>query len=74
MTATIDAPTTTTTSTIQNASCITLEFGLMWKRVKRRTFAPRRPAVFPEQWGLVLVTAIALFGGIALVVYALVAT
>jgi len=44
----------------------------MWKRVKRRTFAPRRPAVFPEQWGLVLVTVIALAAGIALVVYALV--
>ena len=44
----------------------------MWKRVKRRTFAPRRPAVFPEQWGLVLVTVIVLAAGIALVVYALV--
>jgi hypothetical protein len=28
--------------------------------------APRRPAVFPEQWGLVLVTAIAVVGGIVL--------
>jgi hypothetical protein len=46
----------------------------MWKRVKRRTFAPRRPAVFPEQWGLVLVTAIVVLGGVALVVYALVVT
>jgi hypothetical protein len=44
----------------------------MWKRVRRRTFAPRRPAVFPDQWGLVLVTAIVLGGGIALVVYMLV--
>jgi hypothetical protein len=44
----------------------------MWKRVRRRTFAPRRPAVFPEQYGLVLVTAIVLLGGIALVVYLLV--
>ena len=41
----------------------------MWKRVRRRTFAPRRPAVFPDQWGLVLVTAIVLLGGIAVVVY-----
>jgi hypothetical protein len=41
----------------------------MWKRVRRRTFAPRRPAVFPEQWGLVLVTAIVLLGGLALVIY-----
>ena len=46
----------------------------MWKRVKRRTFAPRRPAVFPEQWGLVIVTAIVLLGGVALVIYALVGT
>jgi hypothetical protein len=30
--------------------------------------APRRPAVFPEQWGLVLVTALVVLGGIALVV------
>ena len=44
----------------------------MWKRVRRRTLAPRRPAVFPEQVGLVLVTAIVLLGGIALVVYLLV--
>jgi hypothetical protein len=28
--------------------------------------APRRPAVFPEQWGLVLVTAVAIIGGIVL--------
>jgi hypothetical protein len=35
--------------------------------------APRRPAVFPEQWGLVLVTALAVLGGIAVVVAMLVA-
>jgi hypothetical protein len=44
----------------------------MWKRVRRRTFAPRRPAVFPDQWGLVLVTAIVLGGSVALVTYLLV--
>jgi hypothetical protein len=44
----------------------------MWKRVRRRTFAPRRPAVSPEQWGLVLVTALVIAGGVALVVYLLV--
>jgi hypothetical protein len=43
----------------------------MWKRVRRKTFAPRRPAVFPDQWGLVLVTAIVVGGGIAVVVYLL---
>jgi hypothetical protein len=41
----------------------------MWKRVRRRTLAPRRPAVFPDQWGLVLVTALVLVGGLALVIY-----
>ena len=45
----------------------------MWKRFRRRSFAPRRPAVFPEQWGLVLVTVLAIAGGIALVVALLVA-
>ena len=30
-----------------------------------------RPAVFAEQWGLVLVTALAIVGGIAIVAYAL---
>jgi hypothetical protein len=43
----------------------------MWKRSRRRTFAPRRPAVFPDQWGLVLVTAIAIAGGIAAAIWAL---
>jgi hypothetical protein len=30
--------------------------------------APRRPAVFPEQWGLLLVTALVVVCGVALVV------
>jgi hypothetical protein len=30
--------------------------------------APRRPAVFPEQWGLVLVTTLLVLGGIAVLV------
>ena len=46
----------------------------MWKRVRRRTFAPRRPAIFPDQWGLVLVTAIVLAGGLGLVAYVLMNT
>jgi hypothetical protein len=41
----------------------------MWRRFRRKTFAPRRPVVFPEQWGLVLVTALVLGGSVALVVY-----
>jgi hypothetical protein len=32
---------------------------MLWRRLRRRTFAPRRPVVFPEQWGLVLVTLLA---------------
>jgi len=40
----------------------------VWKRFRRRTFAPRRPAVFPEQWGLVMVTALAVALGVLAVV------
>jgi hypothetical protein len=28
----------------------------VWKRLRRKTFAPRRPAVLPEQWGLIVLT------------------
>jgi hypothetical protein len=28
----------------------------MWKRLRRRTMAPSRPAMYPEQLGLVLIT------------------
>ncbi len=45
----------------------------MWKRYRRRSFSPRRPAVFPEQWGLVLVTTLAVVGGLALIVVLLLA-
>jgi hypothetical protein len=41
----------------------------MWRRVRRRTMAPRRPALFPQQYGLALVTAILLLGGLAVVVW-----
>ena len=40
----------------------------MWARVRRRSLAPRRPALFMEQWALALVTAAALVVGIAAVV------
>jgi hypothetical protein len=36
----------------------------MWGRLRRRSLAPRRPAVFPEQWGLLLVTVLALGAGV----------
>ncbi len=42
----------------------------MWHRVRRRTMAPRRPALFPQQYGLALVTAILLLGGLAVVLWA----
>jgi hypothetical protein len=40
----------------------------MWRRFRRKSLAPRRPAVFPEQWGLVLVTAFAVALGVAAVI------
>jgi hypothetical protein len=42
----------------------------MWRRLMRRTFAPRRPPLYMEQWALALVTAALLLGGIAMVVVA----
>jgi hypothetical protein len=35
----------------------------MWRRLRRRTMAPGRPAVFPDQIGLVLIcVAMIVFG------------
>jgi hypothetical protein len=39
----------------------------MWRRLRRRTFDPNRPALLPEQWGLALVTLAAVVGGIVVV-------
>ena len=39
----------------------------MWRRLRRRTFAPSRPAVYPDQIGLLVFTLIALAGGIYVV-------
>ena len=36
----------------------------MWKRLRRRTFAPGRPAVFEDQIGLVVIVVLALGAGI----------
>jgi hypothetical protein len=36
----------------------------MWKRLRRRTFAPSRPAVYPEQLGLLLISLLVIAGGI----------
>lgn len=43
----------------------------MWRRLRRRTFAPTRPVVFPEQIGLLLVTLLAIGLGVAAVALAL---
>jgi hypothetical protein len=40
----------------------------MWRRLRRRTFAPGRPAVYPDQAGLVVFTVIAVAAGIYVVV------
>jgi hypothetical protein len=42
----------------------------MWRRLRRRTMAPRRPILYEDQWALALVTAIVLIGSIALVFWA----
>jgi hypothetical protein len=39
----------------------------MWKRLRRRTFAPGRPALYPDQIGLAVFTLAALAGGIYVV-------
>jgi hypothetical protein len=36
----------------------------MWKRLRRRSFAPGQPALYPDQIGLVVFTLAALAGGI----------
>jgi hypothetical protein len=40
----------------------------MWRRLRRRTMAPSRPAVHPDQIGLVLFSVLAIAGGIYAVV------
>jgi len=40
----------------------------MWRRLRRRTFAPSRPALYPEQLGLLLLSLAAIGFGVYLVV------
>jgi len=40
----------------------------MWKRLRRRTMAPSRPALYPDQVGLLVFTLLALGVGIFVVV------
>jgi hypothetical protein len=32
----------------------------MWRRLRRKTFAPGRPALYPDQIGLLVVTLVAI--------------
>ncbi len=43
----------------------------MWRRLRRRTMAPRRPAVFESQYALALVTLLVLLASVALVAWVL---
>jgi hypothetical protein len=43
----------------------------VWKRLRRRTMAPSRPALYPEQVGLLLVTVVAVGAGLYFVARAL---
>jgi hypothetical protein len=36
----------------------------MWRRLRRRTLAPSRPVLYPEQLGLLLLTLAAIASGI----------
>jgi hypothetical protein len=36
----------------------------MWRRLRRRTLAPGRPALYPDQVGLLVFTVLALAAGI----------
>jgi hypothetical protein len=36
----------------------------MWRRLRRRTMAPSRPLVYPDQVGLLIFTVAAIGGGI----------
>jgi hypothetical protein len=41
----------------------------MWRRLRRRTMAPSRPALYPDQVGLLVFTLAALGAGIWAVVH-----
>ena len=41
----------------------------MWRRLRRRTFAPRRPVLYPDQWPLALATVLILLLSIGLVLW-----
>jgi hypothetical protein len=42
----------------------------MWRRFRSKSMAPRRPAVFPGQWPLLIVSLLVLAAGVGLAVWA----
>jgi len=40
----------------------------IWKRLRRKTMAPSRPALYPDQVGLAIFSLLAIAGGIYAVV------
>jgi hypothetical protein len=44
----------------------------MWRRLRRRTMAPRRPLLYPDQVGLALLSLVAIGLGVYVTVRALV--
>jgi hypothetical protein len=43
----------------------------MWRKLRRKTLAPRRPVLFREQYWLAAITALVLIGSIIAVILAL---
>jgi hypothetical protein len=43
----------------------------MWRRLRRKIMAPRRPILFPEQYWLAAVTALVVIGSIVALVLSL---
>lgn len=44
----------------------------MWRRLRRRTLAPRRPILYPDQIGLAVLSLLAIGTGIYVVVRVLI--
>lgn len=42
----------------------------MWRRLRRRTLAPRRPALYPEQWPLAVLSVVLIVAGVAFALWA----
>jgi hypothetical protein len=40
----------------------------MWRRLRRRSMAPSRPAVYPDQVGLLVLSLVAIGAGVYLIV------